>query len=187
MFSKTCQIITAPDKEKLMSKKLNILVSAVLVSVLSGCNTLSEDRMTDLDRMADRSITKLRLERGIEGELNTCAGYVVANVNRSIIPTGNPVVVNGVLVRAVDGAHFYMKISGLKFDGADGVRKLTAIIMIPDQSDIEQALNGVLKIDAAPESRRVFVSAEHKKFAVYYLETVRIEPAADYSSEEEAD
>ena len=76
-------------------------------------------------------------------------------------------------------------VGGLKFEGADDVKKLTALILLPDHADVERALGGKFEIKDSPKIRRIFVSADNKRYAVYPLEAGWIKPAEDYSPDSE--
>lgn len=181
MFRKTYPIIMMNESRG--RGQLKTLMAGLLL-ITAGCHSLSEDRMAQLNRTADRSTTQLMLERaGVQWELNNAAGYVVAEIDRRVIPSGYAGMANGVLVRPADDARFYMQVSGLKFDGAEGVKQLTAIILLSDPAELQQALAGTLEINPSAKTRRIFVSADKKRFAVYYLESARFTPIRDYSSE----
>lgn len=167
-----------------MSNLLNFFVGLVLMVFLVGCSTVSDSRLAELDRIADQTMGRLVLERaGLQGELNASAGFVVAEIDRTVMPSGNPIPVNGVLVRTKDGARCFVKVSRIRFDGAEGAKKVTAVVILPDSSLVETAMNKGLEVGPPDGVGRVFVCADGKRFAVYHLKSARIKPVPRHSSD----
>jgi len=153
--------------------KLKMIKWLGAVLLLSGCATLQQEQIRDLDRMADRTMAKLTLEfSGLQAELSASAGYLVLERSGSGIPLAGKKRY-GVLVDNRSDQRVYVRVKTLEIDGGWGVGDYTGLFIIKDKTDFEQAAR---RGWTSETPGRIYVYAGREKPTSYPIKQIAVDP-----------
>jgi hypothetical protein len=101
---------------------------------LSGCASLSVEKRTQLDDLAENNITGMKATYpALEEKLETAAGYLALDARFVKIPFIGWGGGKGVLVNTTSGQKTYVKASRLDIGGGGGLREFDVLIVIYDE------------------------------------------------------
>ncbi|MDF7798429.1 hypothetical protein P4C99_03095 [Pontiellaceae bacterium B1224] len=158
----------------MIRKLLKICYVLALVGLLStGCSTVNETKMRELNRMADNAVAKIVFEQpGVQAELGAAAGSAVFEWSNSGVPMigkhGE-----GVLIDPSSNERAPVRITNLEINGAHGVPAYTCLMLIQDAELFQRAKTAGLSLENAGT---LYIYVKGEPSASYAVKRITIEP-----------
>ncbi len=179
--------------------KPSISLCLLALLLLTGCATLPDDERAELDRMAEKTINRLTEKNPqLEGKLDACLGYLVADkkvVKIPMIGTGGG---QGVVVDKTTGQRTYVKLSRIEVGGGWGARNYKVLLLLNDEKRLKKALTGTVVYEFGAEASagkaalegssgqlqdekgyEVYTLSEGGASATFTLRAIRLKPYRD--------
>ncbi|MDF7808770.1 hypothetical protein P4E94_15080 [Pontiellaceae bacterium B12219] len=141
--------------------------------VFTGCTTLNDATLRELDRTADKALAKMVLAfPGLQSELGLSQGYLVLQRSGSWVPTVGKKGY-GILTGKSSGAHSYFRIEQVELNGAWGVGDYTGLMVLPQTVELDQVIAEGLTLE---NSGTLYIYAEDEHPAAYSIKIISMKP-----------